>query len=141
MPDTRNSGHSQSHYNAIPRSKPILTSALSTTSTASPPSSPSSPVSLSTTQPAQSLPQPPNTLTTPLPIPATVNNTLQPQAAFHHPAPHKMISKIKPEELQESVKTMIAGQSSIDGLARQYKINPPPVGRPVRIYADGKFVL
>ena len=37
-----------------------------------------------------------------------------------------------PEDIQAFVKKAVAGEP-----ARTYKINPPPVGRPVRIYADG----
>ena len=38
------------------------------------------------------------------------------------------------EDIQSFVTKAIAGESK-----RGYKINPPPVGRPVRIYADGMF--
>ena len=37
-----------------------------------------------------------------------------------------------PEDIQAFVKKAVAGDP-----ARTYKINPPPIGRPVRIYADG----
>lgn len=38
------------------------------------------------------------------------------------------------EDIQAFVKRAIAGEP-----ARMYKINSPPVGRPIRIYADGAF--
>ncbi|KZS89399.1 hypothetical protein SISNIDRAFT_489355 [Sistotremastrum niveocremeum HHB9708] len=38
------------------------------------------------------------------------------------------------EDIQEAVNKAIAGETH-----RKYKINPPPVGRPVRIYADGVY--
>ncbi len=39
------------------------------------------------------------------------------------------------DDIQAFVKRAIAGEP-----ARTYKINPPPVGRPIRIYADGAFI-
>jgi choline-phosphate cytidylyltransferase len=39
---------------------------------------------------------------------------------------------LTPEDIQSFVAKAIAGESK-----RGYKINAPPVGRPVRIYADG----
>lgn len=39
---------------------------------------------------------------------------------------------LTPEDIQSFVAKAIAGESK-----RGYKINPPPVGRPIRIYADG----
>lgn len=41
---------------------------------------------------------------------------------------------LTPEDIQSFAAKAIAGESN-----RGYKINPPPVGRPVRIYADGMF--
>ena len=41
---------------------------------------------------------------------------------------------LTPEDIQSFIAKAIAGESK-----RGYKINPPPVGRPVRIYADGMF--
>lgn len=37
------------------------------------------------------------------------------------------------EDIQEFVRQAVTGEQG-----RDYKINPPPVGRPIRIYADGK---
>ena len=42
---------------------------------------------------------------------------------------------LTPEDIQSFVAKAIAGESK-----RRYKINPPPVGRPVRIYVDGRFL-
>ena len=44
-------------------------------------------------------------------------------------------AKLTPEDCQEFVRKAIAGETP-----RPYKINLPPVGRPVRIYADGEHV-
>lgn len=41
-------------------------------------------------------------------------------------------AKLTVEDIQEYVRKAIAGE-----VERPYKLNPPPVGRPVRIYADG----
>jgi len=41
---------------------------------------------------------------------------------------------LTPEDIQSFVAKAIVGEPG-----RKYKINPPPVGRPVRIYADGKW--
>lgn len=49
------------------------------------------------------------------------------EAAFHPAA-------LTPDDIQSFVAKAISGESK-----RAYKINPPPVGRPVRIYADGMF--
>lgn len=64
----------------------------------------------------------------------------KPKHPFHAPAPHGMISKITPEALNKEMLEAIGGVGP-DGQTRQYKINAPPAGRPIRIYADGAFAL
>jgi choline-phosphate cytidylyltransferase len=41
---------------------------------------------------------------------------------------------LTPEDIQSFVAKAISGE---DGSGRKYKINPPPEGRPARVYADG----
>ena len=45
-------------------------------------------------------------------------------------------AKLTPEDIRAYVQKAIAGD-----LTRSYKINEPPVGRPVRIYADGMRLM
>ena len=110
--------HTASHYNSIPRSRPALTTSMP--SETSPPSSPTAP----------DLPTPDRSMLLPE----------KPKHPFHAPAPHGMISKITPEALNKEMLEAIGGVGP-DGQTRQYKINAPPAGRPIRIYADGAFAL
>jgi len=63
---------------------------------------------------------------------------VKPKQPFHAPAPHGMISKITAEALNKQMMEAIGGAGP-DGEERQYKINAPAAGRPIRIYADGEF--
>lgn len=51
-----------------------------------------------------------------------------------------MMARITAEELQRRMLENIDGAGP-DGLQRSYKINKPPAGRPIRIYADGVCVV
>ncbi|KAF9649691.1 hypothetical protein BDM02DRAFT_1762149 [Thelephora ganbajun] len=50
-------------------------------------------------------------------------------------------AKITPEEIQEWVRDIIASHSEGAPASRSYTINPPPIDRPVVIYADGVYDL
>ena len=69
-----------------------------------------------------------------------MTTNLPPQTATDAPAVAAVTeaafnpAALTPEDIQSFVAKAIAGESK-----RDYKINPPPVGRPVRIYADGMF--
>lgn len=60
--------------------------------------------------------------------------------AVHHPAPRGFLAKMSALDLQESFQQAIDGAGA-DGVTRNYRINPAPTDRPVRIYADGVYDL
>lgn len=78
---------------------------------------------------------------TPDPLPATRAVDPESQHLVFISQPESPVSPLSstvnpalftPEDIQAFVKKAVTGDP-----ARSYKINPPPVGRPVRIYADG----
>lgn len=104
-------------------------STINTTPNPTPSIEPPNPISLlRSTNPASHHPvfiSPP--MSTYLP-PQIATDALAAAEAVFNPA------ALTPEDIQSFVAKAIAGESK-----RGYKINPPPVGRPVRIYADGMF--
>ncbi|KDQ54469.1 hypothetical protein JAAARDRAFT_38138 [Jaapia argillacea MUCL 33604] len=74
--------------------------------------------------PPSFLSQPSISITEPTP-PALVRDTFDP-------------AKLTPSDIQAWVRAAI---DATDGSGRKYKINQPPVGRPIRIYADGVYDL
>ncbi|KAH9450587.1 hypothetical protein MJO28_009987 [Puccinia striiformis f. sp. tritici] len=68
---------------------------------------------------------------------ASPTSSLKPANPNLPPAPHGILSRIAPEDLQAEMKEAIQNSSK----QRSYPINPPPTDRPVRIYADGVYDL
>ncbi|KAI9622221.1 hypothetical protein H4Q26_015257 [Puccinia striiformis f. sp. tritici PST-130] len=66
---------------------------------------------------------------------ASPASSLKPANPNLPPAPHGILSRIAPEDLQAEMKEAIQNSSK----QRSYPINPPPTDRPVRIYADGVY--
>lgn len=71
------------------------------------------------------LTQPINTSATPLYVPEEPAVSAPSESAFNPAA-------LTPDDIQAFVRKAIEGEDW-----RQYKINPPPSDRPVRVYADG----
>lgn len=64
-------------------------------------------------------------------------STAAPEPALIHDAAHTFNpSTLSSEDIQAFMRREING-----GLHRKYKINEPPVGRAVRVYADGTYLL
>lgn len=81
--------------------------------------------------------------TTPLNENDPCNGSINPLAApllvtEEPPVPEPTQNTINPAALSvQDIRSFV--QKAIDGESfRKYKINPPPVGRPVRVYADGE---
>jgi choline-phosphate cytidylyltransferase len=65
-------------------------------------------------------------------VPARAHGSERPPA--HEASPAFTPSTLSPEDIQAFVRHAINGE-----IHRKYKINEPPTGRPVRIYADGTY--
>lgn len=82
----------------------------------------------------------------PQPLVAPAAQGTPPALAPSEPAPATISvsafnpANLSPTDIQEFARACIAGTDPL-GSARQYRINPPPTDRPVRIYADGVYDL
>ena len=70
-------------------------------------------------------------------VPARAHGSAAPERAPAHDAsPAFTPSTLAPEDIQAFVHRAISGE-----IHRKFKINDPPTGRPVRIYADGAYLV